>query len=98
MTNPDARSAEIREFLVTAKLAGYATGGEGGEPDSADRGKAFHYADRALAYRDRYYGFNPFAGEEVLWHDSRPVWIMNYFGSVTSSAPSSPPSPRYLMM
>ena len=88
MASLDLRSIEFRRFLVRAKLAGYATKGEGGERDSADLGKEFHVAEGDLAYHDRYYGFNPFAGEEVVWHGPRPVWAMNYYGSVTSAEPT----------
>ena len=84
MNGFDIRSVEFRQFLVAAKLAGYATAGEGGERDSNDRGKEFRFSDGGRAYRDRYFGFNPFAGEEVVWHGKIPVWIMNYYGSVNS--------------
>ncbi len=76
------------EFLVKAKLAGYATAGEGGERDSDDRGKEFRFSDGGLTYRDRYFGFNPFAGEELVWRGGNPVWVMNYYGSVHSSGPN----------
>ncbi len=90
MNGFDLRSIAFRQFLVRAKLAGYATAGEGGERDSDDRGKEFRFSDGGLAYRDRYYGFNPFAGEEVVWHGGIPVWLMNYYGSVNSADPSPP--------
>lgn len=90
MNGFDLRSIAFRQFLVTAKLAGYATGGEGGERDSDDRGKEFRFSDGGLEYRDRYYGFNPFAGEEVVWRGGSPVWLMNYYGSVNSADPKPP--------
>jgi len=88
MNGFDLRSIEFRQFLVKAKLAGYATAGEGGERDSDDRGKEFRFSDIGLEYRDRYYGFNPFAGEEVVWHGRNPGWVMNYYGSVNSADPN----------
>ncbi len=90
MNGFDPRSIAFRQFLVTAKLAGYATAGEGGERDSDDRGKEFRFSDGGLEYRDRYYGFNPFAGEEVVWRGGSPVWLMNYYGSVNSADPKPP--------
>ena len=73
----------LASFLVQAKLAGYATSGEGGERDTEDCGKEFHFEAGELKYRDRYYGFNPFAGEELVWSAGRPIWLMNYYGLVT---------------
>ena len=88
MNGIDLRSIKFRRFLVKAKLAGYATAGEGGERDSDDRGKEFRFSHGGLAYRDRYFGFNPFAGEEVVWHGANPVWVMNYYGAVKSTDPN----------
>ncbi len=49
----------LASFLVQAKLAGYATSGEGGERDTEDCGKEFRFEEGKLKYRDRYYGFIP---------------------------------------
>lgn len=85
MNDFDLQSIEFRKFLVQAKVAGYATAGEGGERDADDGGKELCFSARGLAYRDRYFGFNPFAGEEVVWHGGNPVWVMHYYGSVDSA-------------
>ena len=76
----------IATFLVKAKIAGYATAGEGGERDVEDSGKSLSFESGEYRYRDLYYGFNPFAGEEVVWQKNEPIWTMNYYGAVTSSA------------
>ena len=73
----------LGEFLVKAKVRGYATAGERGEALLEDGGKELSYREGPYEYRDRYYGFNPFVGEEVVWMDGKPVWAMNYFGEVT---------------
>lgn len=72
----------LREFLVQAKKAGYATAGEGGERTVADGGKELTFARAPFCYRDRYFGFNPFIGQEVVWQDDTPMWAMNYYGCV----------------
>jgi hypothetical protein len=33
-----------------------------------------------MRYRDRYYGWDPFAGEEVVTKDGKVIWLMNYYG------------------
>lgn len=57
----------LNKFLINAKLHTYAGGGERREKKLPDGGKEFFYEEGNFQYRDRYYGFNPFAGEEVVW-------------------------------
>jgi hypothetical protein len=74
------------EFLVKAKVRGYASEGERGETLLEDGGKELSYREGPYEHRDRYYGFNPFVGEEVVWADGKPIWAMNYFGAVTDAS------------
>jgi hypothetical protein len=76
------RTLPLQEFLVHAKKAGYATAGEGGERTVVDGGKELTFARVPFRYRDRYFGFNPFIGQEVVWQDDTLVWAMNYYGYV----------------
>ncbi len=77
---------ELNEFLVKAKVNTYATSGEGGERILEDGSKELVYEEGGFKYRDRYFGFGPFAGEEIVWKDGRPFWAMNYYGSPVSGA------------
>jgi len=70
------------DFLLKAKLRTYATGGEGAEQDLADGTREMFYREGDFFYRDRYFGFNPFIGEEVVWENDKVVWAMNYYGMV----------------
>jgi Domain of unknown function (DUF5680) len=72
----------LREFLVQAKQAGYASAGEGGERTVVDGAKELTFARAPFRYRDRYFGFNPFIGQEVVWQDHIALWAMNYYGGV----------------
>ena len=74
----------FEEFLVQAKIVTYATVGEGGERRLEDGAFELEFADSPFRYRDRYFGFNPFLGQEVVWRDKVYVWGMNYFGQVHS--------------
>jgi len=69
---------ELPEFIVKAKKSTYAGNGE--EKITKDGGKELEYKEANLEYRDKYYGFNPFSGEEVVWKGGKTVWIMNYYG------------------
>ena len=72
------------KFLVKAKVACYASEGEMNEEILDDGANQLKYQDGKFKYRDRYYGFNPFVGEEIVWEDDKIIWFMNYFGKVIS--------------
>lgn len=75
---------EFKDFLINAKIAGYATGGEGNEIKLPDGGKKFQYHEQEFEYADIYYGFNPFSGQEVVRKNNEVFWIMNYYGIVNN--------------
>jgi hypothetical protein len=73
---------ELSEFLIKAKLTGYASGGESRTlPDGA---RELTYSEGEFTYRDRYFGFAPFVGEEVVFQNGKVIWAMNYYGGTTS--------------
>ncbi|NWG06404.1 MAG: XRE family transcriptional regulator [Chloroflexi bacterium] len=73
---------KLEQFLVKAKVSAYAGAGEGGEGILADGCKELTYKEGEFLYRDRYFGWNPFIGEEVVWQDNQVTWAMNYYGLV----------------
>lgn len=75
---------EINEFLVKAKINTYAGSGEGGEVILPGGGKELVFEEDGWKYRDCYFGFDPFIGEEIVLKDGKPVWGMNYYGGLTS--------------
>jgi hypothetical protein len=70
----------LADFLVMAKKATYASNGEGNEKSLSDGAKELIYVSENFRYRDRYFGNNPFIGQEVVWQDNIPIWCMNYSG------------------
>lgn len=74
---------KLEQFLVKAKVNAYASGGEGGQALLADGCQELAYEEGGFSYRDRYLGWNPFIGEEVVWHKGQIVWAMNYYGIVS---------------
>ena len=70
----------LNEFLIKAKVSGYATGGEGKEIKLDDGGLKFLYKENDLVYSDIYYGFNPFAGQELVRKGNKVIWMLNYYG------------------
>ncbi len=75
---------ELKEFLVKAKLSTYAGSGEGAERILKSGAKELTYEKGSFKYADRYFGFNPFAGEEVVLQNEKVIWAMNYYGRVIS--------------
>jgi len=73
---------QLSKFLVKAKINTYASSGEGGEKILPDGGKEFKFKERKFKYRDRYFGFNPFISEEIVWQNEKIVWGMNYYGEI----------------
>lgn len=78
------KNMELKDFLVKAKINTYASNGEGGENVLEDGSKELVYMDDEWKYRDRYFGFNPFIGEEIVWEKNKMVWGMNYYGKIIS--------------
>lgn len=74
------------DFIIKAKLSGYAVGGEGREKKFRDGSIGFELILDGYRYVDRYHGFNPFAGSEHIYDSSNTlVWVMNYFGEIVST-------------
>lgn len=76
---------KLEEFLVKAKLNTYANSGEGDEKKLEDGSRELVYEEVEYKYRDRYFGFNPFIGEEVVWKEGIVIWAMNYYGAILSN-------------
>lgn len=75
---------ELKDFLVEAKINTYANSKENQEKTLKDGSRELIYERDEWKYRDRYFGFNPFIGEEVVWKNSKVLWGMNYYGKIVS--------------
>jgi Domain of unknown function (DUF5680) len=77
---------QLIEFILKAKLAGYANNAEEQKIKFPDDSVGFKYITEHFDYLDRYYGSNPFTGsEQVSNKEDSLIWTMNYFGGVTSN-------------
>ena len=77
---------KLSKFLVKAKINTYASGEE---EILLDGGKELEFEEKEFRYRDRYFGFNSFIGEEVVWREKEVIWGMNYYGEVLSEIASA---------
>ena len=87
---------DLVTFLLKAKFKTYATGGEGNERDLEDGTREMSYREGDFVYRDRYFGFNPFIGEEVVWEKGKTIWAMNYYGLITDESVAASDVYRFL--
>lgn len=71
---------ELSEFLIAAKTGTYASNGEANEQKLPDGSLELTYGAGEFSYRDRYYGFDPFVGQEIVFQDGKAIWSMNYYG------------------
>ncbi|PIX11390.1 XRE family transcriptional regulator [Candidatus Falkowbacteria bacterium CG_4_8_14_3_um_filter_36_11] len=75
---------KLSKFLIAAKINTYALNGEKGEKKYFDGRKELKYKKDKYKYCDRYYGYNPFIGEEIVRENNKIIWGMNYYGIITS--------------
>ena len=73
---------ELKEFLIKAKKATYASSGEGINNALEDGSKELIFEENPFKYKDRYFGFDPFVGQEIVWKNNQLVWAMNYYGKI----------------
>ena len=71
---------ELDEFLIKAKTGTYASNSEANEQKLADGCLELTYSEGEFSYRDRYFGFDPFVGQEIVFQDGKAIWSMNYYG------------------
>lgn len=79
---------DFNEFLVEAKRNTYA-GGRARKIDLKEKGNLFVYEKESFQYRDKYYGYDPFGGQEVVSKNGKIIWIMNYYGMILCQEISS---------
>lgn len=71
----------IKEFLVQAKRATYASQGDEASVTPVLNGsKQLEYESGDFIYRDIYWGMSFFIGQEVIEWSHKPIWSMVYSG------------------
>ncbi len=71
---------ELIKFLVQAKKNTYASETKSNRKILTNGAKLFSFQNSNFLYQDRYFGFNPFVGEEIVLKNKKVVWVMNYSG------------------
>ena len=73
----------LREFVLFAKQNTYTSSKDGDEKINDDFSREFQWRDGEFLYRDRYFGTDPFSGQEIVYYNESPIWSMNYYGNTT---------------
>lgn len=74
------------DFLIAAKKQ--TSGSPSSKPKQLEDGSKEYVVEiDDYVYRDRFFGGNPFVGEEVVYRKGDPVWSMNYYGKATGRDP-----------
>ena len=77
---------ELSEFLIKAKTGTYASGSGANQQKLPDGSLELTYNEGEFSYRDRYFGSDPFVGQEVVFQDGKVIWSMNYYGRTVDKA------------
>ena len=72
---------KFKSFIVEAKKNTYASGAKK-EPSSRPNSKDYAYKKYSYYYLDSHIGDKEFIGEELVWHNEKVCWGMNYKGQV----------------
>ena len=72
---------QLNAFIVKAKATTYVGGGTRSlsyRPGSHD----LQFHEGVFSYLDSYFGGSDFLGQEVVYYEGQPVWVMNYYGRI----------------
>ncbi|HYG60019.1 MAG TPA: DUF5680 domain-containing protein [Symbiobacteriaceae bacterium] len=71
----------LEQFIVAAKRVTYVGSGKKLLPYRPSS-KDLQHAEGEWVYHDSYFGDSDFAGQETVYFQGKPVWVMNYFGRI----------------
>lgn len=74
---------QLAQFLVQAKRATYAARGDSASVTPLVAGsRQLEYQLGAILYRDIYFGFTFFVGQETVYENDNSIWAMGYAGGL----------------
>lgn len=72
-------TTEIRHFLIKASRAGYGNN-KTVITKEKDGGHTIRFKDGNFSLCDYFYGGHPYAGQEIIYENGKPIWAMQYRG------------------
>lgn len=79
--SPPHSKDSIPLFLVRAKNNCYING-ENMVPSTRFHSHDYQYKENDFLYTDSYFGTEKFGGQEIVFINEKPVYLMNYYGNV----------------
>lgn len=73
---------QLRQFLIAANKAGYASGKESQWKKEKDKSTTISFSLGDWYTHDNFFGGEPYGGRFVVFHKERPYWIMVYYGYI----------------
>jgi len=74
--------SNLKQFLVLAKKSTYASGNGGIKNKDRDSSTSLMFEEGNYKYHDNYFGGEPYGGREVVFFQSKPIYLMVYYGWV----------------
>lgn len=81
---------QLRLFLIDSNKAGYAGGEEKKWIKEADGSTTIPFAKGEWKSDDNFFGGEPYGGRVIVFYQSKPVWMMVYYGFVEESENTDP--------
>ena len=78
----DLDTKKLKEFILKASKATYASGDETLKEKQADGSTTILFEEGYYKYHDNYFGGEPYGGREVIFLKNKPIWMMVYYGLV----------------
>ncbi|NCC71717.1 hypothetical protein EOM09_09165, partial [bacterium] len=75
---------DFLDFLIKSKKNTYASS-KITDKLNKDGSKELIFEENEYKYVDRYFGYNPFSGLEVVFRQDEYIWSMSYYGRIKSN-------------
>jgi len=85
MSRQQPPTQQIKEFLLMASHATYASGDPSIRKVMPDKSTTITYTNGDFSFHDNYFGGEPYGGREVIFYKEKPIWIMVYYGTVVNN-------------
>jgi len=90
---------QLGEFLAAAKRATYAAQGDNASVTPLLHGsRQLEYQLGDFLYRDIYFGFAYFVGQETVYDEDKPIWAMGYAGGLVDASADAGAVYKFLQM
>lgn len=80
----------LKQFLIDSNNAGYAGGKEKEWVKEEDGSTTIPFTKGDWKSHDNFFGGEPYGGRTVVFHESKPIWIMVYYGWVEEGVETDP--------